>query len=388
MYSTNLFLTRQSSKPDIGYTTGSCAAAAAGAAAGMLVSGKDITYVFQDTPDGSRLLLEILDIRRTENTVSCAVQKDSGTDPDITNGMLVYASVTLTAGGTVKIDGGEGVGRVTLPGLDQQVGNAAINRVPRRMIRQAVTTALAGTGYGADVVISIPGGAEVAEKTFNPRLGIQGGLSVLGTTGIVHPMSDQAVKDTIRVEMHQRRALAYPVLPLVPGSYGREFFSSTYGVSLDMAVTTSNFIADSIEMAAEEGWSRLLFIGHIGKLVKVAAGIRNTHSSYGDHRMEILGRQVRKVCSTIRNADETAALERAVYACISTDQAVQTLRQAGVLEPVMESLTSDIQAHMTAWARRHGNAAVEVIVFSNVHGVLGMSSNACEYMEALRQLDL
>lgn len=190
----------------LGYTTGSCAAAAAKAAAWMLLTGREKTNITLDTPKGIRLDLPVLEITRTAEQVSCAIEKDGGDDPDITKGTLIFATVTRSEGSGVDIDGGIGIGRVTKRGLDQPVGNAAINSVPRKMIRENVEEVMALADYkgGLKVVISAPEGEILAQKTFNPRLGIVGGISILGTTGIVEPMSEKALVDTIRVELRQR----------------------------------------------------------------------------------------------------------------------------------------------------------------------------------------
>jgi len=164
-----------------GFTTGSCSAAAAKAAAYMLLTGKKIEKISIETPKGIMFDAEILDQVREENTTSCCVIKDGGDDPDITTGAHVYATVTYCDEAGIHIDGGEGVGRVTKPGLDQPVGNAAINSVPRQMIEKEVREVMELCDYrgGLNVLISIPEGVELAEKTFNPRLGIVGGISVL-----------------------------------------------------------------------------------------------------------------------------------------------------------------------------------------------------------------
>ena len=158
------------------------------------------------------------------------------------------------------------------------MGNAAINSTPRRMIEEAVQEAVrsagippafSGTGdqKGFDVTISVPGGRELAAKTFNPKLGVEGGISILGTSGIVEPMSDQALLDTIRVELSIRRQESLAVLPAAPGNYGRDFLEA-YGISPEDVVISSNFIYDTVRMAAEAGFSGMLFAGHIGKMVK------------------------------------------------------------------------------------------------------------------------
>ena len=191
-----------------GYTTGSCAAAAAKAAAYMLLSEKEIPVVDLTTPGGVRLHLEVLEPMRTAQEAGCAVRKDGGDDPDVTNGILIRASVRKTEEPGIFLDGGEGVGRVTKPGLEQPVGEAAINRVPRQMIRENLEQTCRELGYegGLRVVISVPEGKALVSRTFNPRLGIVGGISILGTTGIVEPMSEQALIDTIRVEIRQKLA--------------------------------------------------------------------------------------------------------------------------------------------------------------------------------------
>ena len=197
----NEFIVKGGQKLRLGYTTGSCAAAAAKAAAEMLLTGNRVSQVRLQTPKGLELILDIEEISVQEGkSVSCAVRKDSGDDPDITDGALICAEVALSDTPGIRIDGGEGVGRVTRPGLDQPVGNAAINSTPRRMISEAVREALHSARKrpaGLDVTISVPQGREMAAKTFNPKLGIVGGISILGTSGIVEPMSDRALLDPV-----------------------------------------------------------------------------------------------------------------------------------------------------------------------------------------------
>ena len=295
----NEYIEKGGQKLRLGYTTGSCAAAAAKAAAAMLLTGRIISQVSLQTPKGLKLILDIEDIRfrqgncslhgkdRKEiplpgsepapcqkdqcrqgplhpgytefSAVSCAVRKDSGDDPDITNHVLIYATAARSDKPGIHIDGGEGVGRVTKPGLDQPVGSAAINSTPRRMIAEAVQEVLRderenrpdAVPPGLDITISVPGGRELAAKTFNPRLGIEGGISILGTSGIVEPMSDQALLDTIRVEVRVRKEEGLTILPAAPGNYGKNFFLEKYGFSLETAVTASNFIYDTVLMAAD-----------------------------------------------------------------------------------------------------------------------------------------
>ena len=235
-----------------------------------------------DPPNGETARFPIEEIKIEEEAVSCGVKKDSGDDPDITNGILVESRVERIRESAYLVEGGTGVGRVTKPGLNQPVGASAINRVPREMIRQELSDAAQETGYegGLKAVISIPEGEKLAERTFNPRLGIEGGLSILGTSGRVEPMSEQALLDTIRLEMQVKYAEGKRYLILSPGNYGLDFLKQSYGIEETDVVKCSNFIGDSIDMAAETGYQGLVLVGHIGKLIKVAGGIMNTHSKW------------------------------------------------------------------------------------------------------------
>ena len=212
------YVYKNNKKMRMGYTTGSCAAAASKAAAWMLLHGQILPEVELMTPKGIGLHLEVLDPKLSKGEVSCAIRKDAGDDPDVTDGLLIYATVSKTEKPGITLDGGEGVGRVTRVGLEQAVGDAAINKVPRQMIREGVEEICRGAGYtgGLSVIISIPGGEELARKTFNPRLGIVGGISVLGTSGIVEPMSEEALIQTIRVDIKMQLSGGRSYLVLVP----------------------------------------------------------------------------------------------------------------------------------------------------------------------------
>ncbi|MBR1441161.1 MAG: cobalamin biosynthesis protein CbiD [Lachnospiraceae bacterium] len=368
-----------------GFTTGSCAAAASKAALLMLLTKSDIFHVTIQTPKGIPYNTEIVDISRDEEagTVSCAVVKDGGDDPDVTTGARIFASVTLTNDGMVRIDGGEGIGRVTKPGLDQPQGNAAINSVPRKMIEENVREVLREQGLedrGASVVISCPEGETLAEKTFNPRLGIVGGISILGTTGIVEPMSDKAIVETIRTEARVRKAEGYKILLAAPGNYGLTFLKEVYGTPEETAIMSSNFICDTVGIAVEEGFSKLLFVGHIGKLVKVAGGIKNTHSMYGDHRMEILCSLLKK----IRKRDglpEDPELEERIMECVTTDEAIRIIREVGLAKEVCDEMTSSIKANLEAWSE--GNLEAEVIVFAGENTELATTARAHAWIKNL-----
>ena len=365
------YITRGGKTMRCGYTTGSCAAGAAKAAAKMLLTGQFVDTVALDTPKGIRLTLEIHNAEIGEDFARCAVQKDSGDDPDITNGILIYATVKRTDVG-IEIDGGEGVGRVTKAGLDQPVGAAAINSTPRRMIREAVEAVCAECGYsgGMKIVISIPDGAELAKKTFNPRIGIVGGISVIGTTGIVEPMSNAALVDTIRLELSVLSAAGAKGVLLCPGNYGETFARETLGLNMQRQVSVSNFIGDGIEAAVGYGFERILLVGHIGKLVKLGIGLHNTHSAYGDGRMETL------VACALECGGDIELLKN-ILSCVTTDAALEALTDRGLLRPVMEVLGRRIQA--TLERRVPVGTQIGFICFTNAEpfkGVLMQSDNA------------
>ena len=373
------FVYKNHKKLRYGYTTGSCAAAASKAAAAMLLSGKEISYVELHTPKGIDLRLEVLDISREDNAVSCAIQKDGGDDPDVTNGILIYAKVSREPADEAQIiiDGGIGVGRVTKPGLEQPVGAAAINKVPRQMIRENLKAVCEQYHYHGklSVVISIPSGVELAAKTFNPRLGIVGGISVLGTSGIVEPMSEQALIDTIRVEMRQKLANGMEYLLVVPGNYGIDFLDQYgHGLQLEDAVKCSNFVGEALDAAVEFGAKGVLLVGHIGKFVKLAGGIMNTHSHNADARMELL---------TVHAALLGAPVEllQKMMECVTTDDALKYLKEADLMEPVMDRIMEKMEFYVNQRAQHQ--LELGVITFSNVFGILGQTKNVPDLVKKI-----
>lgn len=357
-----------------GFTTGSCAAAAAKAAAYMLLTGKRKTEITIETPKGIPYHAKIEEIRVSEEQVSCAVQKDGGDDPDITTGTLIFAAVRTDPEyqgeeTRIRITGGRGVGQVTKPGLDQPVGNAAINHVPREMIEKEVLEVCGITDYegGLLVEISVPGGEELAKKTFNPRLGIVGGISILGTTGIVEPMSSQALLDTIRVELRQKRAQGAKLVAVSPGNYGLDFMKRAYDFDLEKSVKCSNFIGATLDMARELGFSELLLTGHIGKLVKLSGGIMNTHSKEADSRMELL------MAAALRAGCDLAVLQK-IAACVTTEEAIGFLVENGTCAAVMAELMEKIMFYLKK--RAGDELQVECILYANEYGELAKSAKA------------
>lgn len=361
-----------------GFTTGSCAAAAAKAAAYMLLSGKEKKEITIMTPKQILFPAKIVMIHREENWVSCAVEKDGGDDPDVTTGAHIMATVSLNDTGVITIDGGGGVGRVTKPGLDQPVGNAAINHVPREMIRKEVTEVCRLLDYqgGLEIVISVPEGEALAQRTFNPRLGIVGGISILGTTGIVEPMSSKALLDTIYVELRQKKELGQTIAAVSPGNYGLDFMKENYGYDLDKSVKCSNFIGDTIDMAVELGFSKMLLTGHIGKLIKVSGGIMNTHSKEGDCRMELLTAAALKAgCSS------QTALQ--LLECVTTQEGVRILQEAGCLEGACAYLTDRISFFLQK--RAAGKIEIEFMMYANEIGLLAQSRKAEQFLQELKK---
>lgn len=367
-----------------GYTTGSCATAAAAAAAQMLLCGDEVSTVDFMTPKGIKLQLDIEHITREENRVRCGVKKDAGDDPDITDGIYIYAVAEISDEPGVQIEGGIGVGRVTRPGLDQPVGASAVNHVPREMITREVSRVMEHARYdgGIRITIEIPEGVSLAAKTFNPRLGIEGGISVLGTSGIVEPMSEEALKATIRAELSVRRAEGHQDVVLVPGNYGLDFLreramsrdnlqngsaslncelQEDHNIDVNSAVKCSNFIGDAIDMAAALGFTEVLLVGHIGKLIKLSGGIFNTHSRQADARIDLL------VSAGVR-ADVPQEILKKLYDTVTTEDALQMLDEHHMLRPVMDAVKERIDYYLRQ--RAGDRLEIRAVLFSNVYGEL------------------
>lgn len=352
-----------------GYTTGTCAAAAAAGAARRLLLGEALPAVRVDTPAGITVEAELLNHAAGTDWASCAVRKDGGDDPDVTDGALICARVERRDTPGIAIDGGVGVGRVTRPGLDQPVGEAAINSTPRRMIREQAERVMAEAGYtgGLTVTISVPEGERLAGHTFNPRLGIEGGISILGTSGIVRPMSEAALIDSLYLEQDMARAAGVNDLLMTPGNYGDAFAEKELGLDLTHRCTCSNYLGAAIDHAAGLGFSSLLLVGHLGKLIKAAAGSMNTHSRVADGRRETL-------TAYAALAGGSPELLRALFDSPTTDAGVELLKEAGLLEPVMASIAQALEEQLK---RRAGSELeIEAVFFSNQYGILGKTSGA------------
>ena len=339
-----------------GFTTGSCAAAAALACCLWLRDGTCPERVSIVVPEGRTFAPEIV----AHEDGSCGVIKDSGDDPDITNGMEIVARVELgSEKGPVAFRAGEGVGTVTEPGLKVGVGEPAINPVPRRMIEDAVRSVF--PERAACVTVSIPGGGEIARRTFNPRLGIEGGLSVLGTSGVVRPMSDEALRESMREELKMRAAQGRTELIFTFGNQGEAAMRALFpGLPV---VQVSNEIGFMLDTALELGVRRVLLGGHPGKLAKVAAGVMQTHSRFADGRREAIVTQLALMAAPL-------PLVEAVYVCNTTDAAIACIREAG-FDAVWDRMAAAARRYCEARVR--GEMRVDVVFVDGQGAILGQA---------------
>lgn len=373
-----------------GFTTGSCAAAAASAAVKMLLSGEIVSSAEITMPGEKKHSFEITDCVIAETYAECAVIKDAGDDPDITNGIKIFARASKSEitgrknikhckdNGRIILTGGMGVGEVTLPGLQCEVGEPAINPVPRRMIRENAKRTADWEGYDDKIYIEIfvPAGEEKAKKTFNPRLGIQGGISILGTTGIVEPMSEKALVDTIKVTVNKRFAENKDIILISPGNYGKDFCRDELGLDIEKAVEISNFVGEALDYIKYKGFKRILFVGHTGKLVKTAAGVMNTHSSYADCRMETIAAHA----ASLGASKETV---NAILSCVSTDKAFDTVKEEPYYGELKERLLEKALEHLRF--RLKNEVEIEVIMFTTARDHLIKSDGAEGYIKALKE---
>jgi cobalamin biosynthesis protein CbiD/energy-coupling factor transporter ATPase len=361
-----------------GYTTGSCASGAAKAAASMLMKKCAVKDILLTLPGGKSLFLPVEDVEFSEDEAVCCIVKDAGDDPDVTHGIKIYAKVRKTDEG-ISIDGGFGVGRVTAAGLACRIGEAAINPGPRRMIRQALEEVKRDCGYdgGFAAEIYVPQGPEISKRTFNERLGILGGISILGTTGIVEPMSESAIIETIKLELNVRKEKGHKVLLVAPGNYGLDFLKSNFGFDIDQAVKCSNFIGETLDHARYLGFERLLLVGHIGKLVKIAAGVMNTHSKVADCRNEIFASH-----SALAGADRETV--RRVMQARTTQEIHDILAEQAITGDVYQSIMEKIRFNIHY--RVMNTMEIGILSFSNEHGVLFQTENAEPLMQELRGL--
>lgn len=374
----DLYVIRGNKKLRFGYTTGSCAAAACKAATKILLGKEKMETVELMTPKGILLSLQLEKIKQEESAVICGVRKDGGDDPDTTNGLLIFARVEKCQKPGIQLDGGVGVGRVTRPGLSQEIGEAAINPVPKAMILKVAEEVCQEYDYegGLKVTIFVPDGEETAKKTFNPRLGILGGISILGTSGIVEPMSEAALIESIRVEMRQRHAQGEEYILATPGNYGADYLREHMTLPYEKNIKCSNYVGETIDMAVDMGVKGILFVAHIGKFVKLASGIMNTHSHSADARMET-------IASNAIRAGAPLACAKKILEGTTTDEALDILSEYGFLEKTMEEILSRIQYYLNH--RSYSRILLGAVVFNNIYGYLGQTEDAGELIKRINK---
>ncbi|HHT9136136.1 MAG TPA: cobalt-precorrin-5B (C(1))-methyltransferase CbiD [Candidatus Wunengus sp. YC60] len=368
-----------------GYTTGSCATAAAKAAAIGLYKGDIPDEVEIDIPAGIKLKLKIYYKQLSTDASECAVQKDAGDDPDVTNGCFVHARVERSDTQTIEIDGGEGVGRVTKPGLQVPVGHAAINPVPRRMIEGALKEVI-GNDRGLKVVISVPNGKALGEKTFNPKLGIVGGISIIGTTGIVRPMSEDAFKTSLLCGLDIAKGIGYETIVLVPGSLGERSTLNLFDIPKDQVIQISNFVGFMLTAAGHRHFKRLILAGHPGKLAKLLRGDFHTHSAVSKPANDILIEVIKLHHLPVEFLDNLEEIS-------TVEGMVELLRVSGYLS-VINDVAEIIEDKVLAFCRGEQSFAptadteIGVILFDMKGSIVGISNSAQTWLNATKTKSL
>ena len=391
-----------------GYTTGSCATGASKAAVYMLITKNRINTINIDTPKGIPLLLKVDNINISDTFVECSIKKDGGDDIDATHTMDIYARAEIVAKNDknkgyltlkdidslstnseckselykfIRVYGGTGIGVVTKKGLSVDVGKPAINPTPLKMINHEIRK-LIGDNFesilGNDEVLKItifaPQGETVAKKTFNPRLGIVGGISIIGTTGIVEPMSDEGWKKSLSIELQMKKEQGLDKIILVPGNHGEQFIREKLNLDIKYVVRVSNFIGYMIKEAQRIGYKKILMAGHIGKFIKVSAGIFNTHSKVADARSEIL------VANLALMGARYEFLNK-INQCVTTEEAVELINNSEYRE-VYNILSNKCRERVKQYLNEDSDDIdVEVIIFSMDKSLLGKSDNTDDLVE-------
>lgn len=357
-----------------GYTTGSCATGAAKAATYMILTKETLETVNIDTPKGIPLNLKVENVDINNAFAQCSIQKDGGDDIDATHKMHIYAKAELIDCNEIIIDGGIGIGRVTKKGLGIEIGKAAINKTPISMIQSEVRKVIGDT-KGVKITIFAPEGEIIAKKTFNPRLGIVGGISIIGTTGIVEPMSDEGWKKSLSIELEMKKAQGMDKVILVPGNHGEMFIKESLGIDSKYIVRTSNFIGYMLKEAQRIGFKKILMAGHLGKYVKIAGGIFNTHSKVADARNEIL-------IANLALMNAPFELINKVNECLTTEEFIEILeddkykKYKEIYNILSEKCKKRIDIYMN-----DDEIDIEVMIFSMEKKLLGESKKAGDLKE-------
>ena len=365
-----------------GYTTGSCATAASKASVHMLLTNKKIENINIDTPKGIPLTLNVKNIELKDNLAICSIEKDGGDDIDATHGMDIFAKAELIdkEDEDVIVTGGVGVGVVTKKGLSVEVGKHAINPVPMRMIRSEISKILGENNKflpknkSLKVTIFAPQGVEIAKKTFNPRLGIIGGISILGTTGIVEPMSEEGWKKSLSIEMEMKKAQGIDKIILVPGNHGEEFIREHLKIDMNYCVRMSNFVGYMLSEAKRIGFKKILLAGHIGKFIKISAGIFNTHSKVCDARNEIM-------ISNLALMGAPLEFLKEINECVTAEGAVEIIDKSDYTD-IYNILCNKCKQRAEQYL--HNEVEIEFYMFRMDKSLLGKSDKADLLMEEFR----
>ena len=365
-----------------GYTTGSCATAASKAATYMLLTKNKLEIVNIDTPKGIPLSLNVENINIQDSYVECSIQKDGGDDIDATHMMHIYARAELIDKEDIVVNGGIGIGLVTKKGLSVEVGKHAINPVPMKMIKSEVrkligekTIDTLGEGKSLKLTIFAPEGVEIAKKTFNPRLGIIGGISIIGTSGIVEPMSDEGWKKSLSIELKMKKEQGLDKIILVPGNHGEQFIKENIGLDMKYVIRTSNFIGYMLKEAQRMGYKKILMAGHIGKFIKLSAGIFNTHSKIADARSEILISNLALMKAPYEFLEE-------ISRCMTAEGAVELINNSEYKD--FYKIVSNKCKYKIDQYLCDEEIEVAIMMFSMDKTLLGKSDNAGEIVEVFR----
>ncbi len=368
-----------------GYTTGSCATAASKAATYMLLTKNKLEIVNIDTPKGIPLSLNVENINIQDSYVECSIQKDGGDDIDATHMMHIYARAELIDKEDkedIVVTGGVGIGLVTKKGLSVDVGKHAINPVPMKMIKSEVrkligekTIDTLGEGKSLKLTIFAPEGVEIAKKTFNPRLGIIGGISIIGTSGIVEPMSDEGWKKSLSIELKMKKEQGLDKIILVPGNHGEQFIKENIGLDMKYVIRTSNFIGYMLKEAQRMGYKKILMAGHIGKFIKLSAGIFNTHSKIADARSEILISNLALMKAPYEFLEE-------ISRCMTAEGAVELINNSEYKD--FYKIVSNKCKYKIDQYLCDEEIEVAIMMFSMDKTLLGKSDNADEIVEVFR----
>ncbi len=320
-----------------GFTTGACAAASAKAAVRCLVHGTELTEIETTLPNRSHVVFTLHRCERHDGRVVCSILKDAGDDPDCTHGAEIVAEVVLTAAKGVRIVGGPGVAVVTKPGLGLEVGSPAVNPIPRRNITEMVEEELEGTTYaGAVVTLSVPFGEEMAKKTTNARLGLLGGISILGTTGIVKPYSTAAYRASVvqAIDVAKQRGLTEVVLTTGGKS---ELYAMRLHPHLpeDAFIQVGDFVGTGLRHVARRGLLRATIVGMMGKLSKMADGKMQTHAAGSEVNMELLAR----LATALGGSDALTAAIRVANTARHVLELCQTHELVGITSLICQKVS-------------------------------------------------